>query len=368
VAPVALVHDYLTQRGGAERLVLTMAKAFPGAPLYTSLYESELTFPEFGTLDVRTVGLNRIALLRRRHRLALPLLAPAFSRLRVDAEVAVCSTTGWAHGAHVTGRKIVYCNTPARWLYQGERYLGERGVAARVALRTLRPRLVAWDRAAAASASRYIASSSVVRARIAEIYGIEAEVLPPSPSLLPSGPTTPVERLEPGFFLCVSRLLPYKNVDAVIGAVAGLPAERLVVVGTGPDEGRLRRSAPANVTMLGTVDDAQLRWLYASSVAVVAASHEDFGLTPLEAAAFGRPAAALRWGGFLDTISEHETGVFFDEPDAAQIRAALVTVREHRWDPSALEARAELFSERSYIERIRAIVEEERVALRMGPT
>ena len=96
---MALVHDYLTQRGGAERVVLSLAEAFPGAPVYTSLTTRPGTFPEFADLDVRTLPLDRVALLRRHHRLALPLLAPAFSSLRVDAEVTVCSSSGWAHGA-----------------------------------------------------------------------------------------------------------------------------------------------------------------------------------------------------------------------------------------------------------------------------
>src|ERR671923_1711210 len=115
---VAIVHDYLTQRGGAERVVLSMLKAFPGAPVYTSLYYPEGTFEEFREIEIRRSFLDRAVPLRRRHRLALPLLASAFSRMRVDAEVAVCSSSGWAHGARVRGRKVVYCHTPARWLYQ----------------------------------------------------------------------------------------------------------------------------------------------------------------------------------------------------------------------------------------------------------
>src|SRR5437588_3963985 len=118
---IALVHDYLTQRGGAERVVLAMTRAFPGAPLYTSLYDPAGTFPEFANVDVRRLSLDSVPLLRRHHRLALGVLAPAFSRLRVHADVAVCSSSGWAHGAHVTGRKIVYCHAPARWLYQPDR-------------------------------------------------------------------------------------------------------------------------------------------------------------------------------------------------------------------------------------------------------
>src|SRR3954452_9410805 len=142
---IALVHAYLTQRGGAERVVLSLTRAFPEAPLYTSLYDPDGTFPEFGEVDVRPLPLNSIAPLRRRHRAALPLLAPAFSRLRVHADVAVCSSSGWAHGARVDGRKIVYCHTPARWLYQPERYLRARPSPPRLMARGLRRPLLRWD-------------------------------------------------------------------------------------------------------------------------------------------------------------------------------------------------------------------------------
>jgi glycosyltransferase involved in cell wall biosynthesis len=353
----ALVHDYLTQRGGAERVALLLTRAFPSAPLYTSLYEPATTFPEFAAVDVRPLPLNRVGPVRRRHRAALPFLAPAFSRLRVEADVVVCSSSGWAHGARVSGRKIVYCHTPARWLYQPERYLRGRGVVLRALAWGLRPALVRWDRAAAASADRYVANSSVVAERIARIYGLEAEILPPPPALTPDGPAELIEGLEPGFFLCVSRLLPYKNVDAVIAAFGSLPDERLVVVGSGPEEAALRRAAGANVTFVGTVDDPKLRWLYGASDGIVAGSHEDFGLTPLEAATFAKPAAVLRWGGFLDTVVEGETGIFFDQSTPLAIFDAVRELRSRSWDPNLIRARADLFSAERFITRMRAIVQ-----------
>ena len=139
---VALAHDYLTQRGGAERVVVAMHEAFPDAPLYTSLYEPAATFPEFGTADVRTTGLQRVAVLRRRHRLALPLLARAFSRMQItDAATVLCSSSGWAHGVRTDARKVVYCHAPARWLYQPTRYLGDRHGVAGLALAALAPAL-----------------------------------------------------------------------------------------------------------------------------------------------------------------------------------------------------------------------------------
>jgi glycosyltransferase involved in cell wall biosynthesis len=355
---VALAHDYLTQRGGAERVVLSLTRAFPGAPLHTSFFEPAATFPEFRAVDVRPAPLNRLPPLRRHHRLALPLLARAFSRLRIDADVVLCSSSGWAHGARVTGSKIVYCHTPARWLYQTERYLRGRGAAIRAAAAVLRPALVRWDKAAARSSDRYLANSSVVADRVARLYGLEAEVLPPPPAITPDGPVEPVEGVESGFALCVSRLLPYKNVDAVVKAFARLGDEPLVVVGTGPDEAALRAQAPPNVTFLGRVSDAQLRWLYRESSLLVAASHEDFGLTPLEAATFGKPSVVLRWGGFLDTVRDGGTGLFFEAPTAKAIAGAVREARAHAWHDEAIRAHAKRFSEPRFIERIREIVSE----------
>jgi glycosyltransferase involved in cell wall biosynthesis len=354
---VVVAHDYLTQRGGAERVVLAMMHAFPAAPVYTSLYNDGTTFPEFRQVDVRTTWLERVPPLRRRHRLALPLLAPVFGHSVVDADVVVCSSSGWAHGINVTGRKVVYCHTPARWLYDGHRYLGGRHGASWAALSLLRPYLRRWDRRAAGSASRYLANSTVVRERIRLVYGIDAEVLPPPPALRADDPREPLG-LEPGFFLCVSRLLPYKNVDAVLRACEGRPY-MVVVVGTGPEEKRLRAIAPANALLLGAVTDAQLRWLYANCAAVLAPSHEDYGLTPLEAAVFGKPAVTLRAGGFLDTVVEDVTGVFFDQPAPEGIARALRGWAERPWDESALRAHAESFSEARFCRRLREIVERE---------
>lgn len=355
---VAIVHDYLTQRGGAERVVLSMMKAFPGAPVHTSLFHPEGTFPEFGTADVRKSPIDRLGVLRRNHRLAIPLLAPAFSARRIDAEVVLCSSSGWAHGVRTTGHKIVYCYSPARWLYQGDRYIGAGRALQKGALAAMRPPLLRWDRRHALTAQRYVTLSSVVRDRIRAAYGIDAEVLPPPHTVDPEGPKRERVGIDAGFFLCIARLLPYKNVDAVIAAFGQLPDEQLVVVGTGPEADRLARGAGANVSMLGTVTDEELRWLYASCAAVVSASHEDYGLTPVEAAAFGKPSAVLRGGGFLDTVVEGRTGVFFDRPEPGQIAGAIRRILAGTWPQDALKAHAARFDEAHFIRRLREVVAE----------
>lgn len=356
-AGVALAHDYLTQRGGAERVVLSLVRAFPGAPVYTSLFEPAGTYPEFASLDVRPLPLNKVGLFRHHHRLALPVLAPAFSRLRLppETDVVICSSSGWAHGISVHARKIVYCHTPARWLYQPDRYLGSAGWLARATQNALRRPLRDWDRRGALSADLYLANSTWIAEQITRIYGIEAQLLHPPMSLDIAGSQRQPFEIEPGFVLCVSRLLPYKNVDAVAEACCSFGRKPLVVVGTGPDLERLRQLQRGGVHFTGMVEEPELRWLYANAGCLVAASYEDFGLTPIEAAAFGKPTAALRFGGFLDTVLEGETGVFFDTPSPLEIAAALDRVLVATWDERRIQDHAAEFSEARFAQQIREI-------------
>jgi glycosyltransferase involved in cell wall biosynthesis len=191
------------------------------------------------------------------------------------------------------------------------------------------------------------------------IYGLEAEVLPPPPALTSDGPERELPDLEPGYFLCIARLLPYKNVQAVAEAVAFVPGARLVIVGVGPAWSDIKNVAGPNVRLLGQVDDATLRWLYRNSIALVSASFEDYGLTPLEAASIGRPSVVLRSGGFLDTVVDGLTGIFFDAPVVDQIARAMETASKQTWDEDELQAHAEKFSEASFKRRIREVVAEE---------
>lgn len=368
-APViALAHDYVTQRGGAERVALAMTRTFPGAPLHTSLYDPEGTFPEFADVDVRAMPLNRWSILRRHHRLALPFLAKAVSGHRVDADVLVASSSGWAHGIPTTGRKIVYCHAPARWLYQSDRYAGSaesrglqsRAVSAATAL--LGPGLRRWDQDAAASADRYLVNSRVVQSAVRDVYGIDAEVLPPPPASFDlSIAAEPVRGIDRPFVLCVARLLPYKNVDLVIEAVAAVPGVDLVVVGAGPDRARLEELALSvgGTHLVGRVPDAQLRWLYENAVGLVAASYEDFGLSPLEAASFGKATAALRDGGYLDTVDEGVNGVFFDRLEQDAVSAAVESLAAGDWDAARIRTHADGFSEARFAARLRDVVAEE---------
>ncbi|MFL0425480.1 glycosyltransferase [Micrococcus luteus] len=361
---IAIAHDYLTQKGGAERVVLALHRMWPDAPIYTTFYDPEGTFPEFKDARIITSPLNRVGLLRKDPRRALPLLPLASSLLHVKEPVAVVSTSGWAHGFRYDGATLVYCHTPARWVYLLDDYLGEDGrdsIKGRIA-RVLRPGLRRWDRASVRRRSRYVANSTVVKERIEDVYGLErVDLVFPPHSVSTDGPQEPIpgaERMaEDGFLLSVARLMPYKHVDVAIEAAAraGRP---LVVIGKGPEEAQLRAMAGKDVVFGQDLTDAQLRWAYAHATALIAASHEDFGITPLEASAWGVPTVALRAGGYLDTIVEGVNGVFVEEPTVDAVAGGVERLLAHDWDRAAMQAHAERFSEEEFGQRIRVLVSE----------
>lgn len=363
-AKIAIAHDYLTQKGGAERVVLALHRMWPDAPIYTTFYDPEGTFPEFKDARIITSPLNRVGLLRKDPRRALPLLPLASSLMHVKEPIAVVSTSGWAHGFRYDGATLVYCHTPARWVYLLDDYLGEGGrdsIKGRIA-RVLRPGLRRWDRASVRRRSRYVANSTVVKERIEDVYGLDGvDLVFPPHSVSTEGPQAPIpgaERLaEDGFLLSVARLMPYKHVDVAIEAAAraGRP---LVVIGKGPEEARLRAMAGEDVVFGQDLTDAQLRWAYAHATALIAASHEDFGITPLEASAWGVPTVALRAGGYLDTIVDGVNGVFVDAPTVDDVTGGVKRLLATDWDVDAMRAHAARFSEEEFARRISALVAE----------
>jgi glycosyltransferase involved in cell wall biosynthesis len=353
---VAIVHDYLTQRGGAERVVLALSRTFPSAPIYTSVYEPRLTFPEFADRHIQTTPLQRVPMVRRHHRIGLPLYPAAFGRLHVPAKVVICSTSGWAHGVTADGTKVLYVYNPARWLYQADEYV--RGIPfwQQACLRAGAGWLRSWDRKAARSAHRVVAISRVVQARIRSSWGIESTVVYPPHGADVDGAQEPVPDLEPGFLLCVARLLPYKHVDAILAAMEILGRDRLVVAGEGPLRQQLEAAAPTNVWFLPGVSDAGLRWLYANARLLVSAATEDFGLAPVEAMAFGTPAVAIRKAGYMETVIEGQTGVFFDHAEPGDIAAAVRLADQESWSRERLRAHAERFSEGAFSARLSQLV------------
>jgi glycosyltransferase involved in cell wall biosynthesis len=346
---VALVHDYLNQRGGAERVFATIASAWPEAPIYTALYDERALGDLFPARRVRGSYLARLPLANRYFRALAPLYPRAFESFDMRGfDAIVSSTTAWAKGVRVPSNAVHVCyiNTVSRFAFASDEYVPAFA-------RPLIGNLVAWDREAATRPTRFVANSRNVAERIRRYYGRDSDVLHCPVDL----DRFSVGRGEADYFLVAARLLPYKRIDLAIRA-ASLANVPLLVAGTGPAERALRDAARGTTTtMLGYVSDERLNELMGSARAAIVPGEEDFGLVPLEAAAAGRPTIAYRGGGALETIVEGETGTFFDEPAAESLAAAIRSFDASRFDPQRLRTHAEQFSPARFIDRLRAIVE-----------
>lgn len=356
IPEIAIAHDYLTQRGGAERVVLALHRAFPEAPIYTTLYNPEKTYPEFKNCRVITSPLNRVPIFREDHRLALPLL-PFFSRMmRPKAKIVIASSTGWAHGFNLPQKTLVYCHSPARWIYLADQYLGDMAnpIVAKV-FKVLRPFLYHWDQKAAQKQKYYVANSTTIQKRIYDVYGKEVDIIFPPFSVQDGDAQEPIEDLQEfmgkGYFLIVSRLLPYKNVQHAVEAFKNLDS-RLLVIGAGPLKNDLLDMAPNNVAFASNLTDAQMRYAYSHATALIAISHEDFGITPLEGGAFGKPTIALKAGGFLDTIVEGVNGVFIMEPTPKAIEQAVRYFNPGQFEENEIRSHIQKFSEERFRKEI----------------
>lgn len=347
---VAIVHDFLTQRGGAERVVLSLMRLYPDADLYTSMYDPEGTFPEFRQYEVRASRLQRLMRPGRDARRFLPLYPRIFKKLKLRGyDLVISSSSGFAHGIKVVdGVHVCYCHNPPRWLYQSDDYLAAGSPAPSWALPFLRPLFGLMrrsDKQAATRPDHYIANGQAVAERVLNTYGrtTAAIVSPPvdvSRVVLGDRQGT----AEQPYALVVSRLLPYKRVDLVVQACQQLGL-RLIVVGEGPSYDELTSLASGTTDFRGRVGDAELNGLLHGCVALVQAGTEDFGIAPLEANAAGRPVVAFAAGGALETVSDGKTGVLVHEQTADAFAAALQHVQDNVWDEDVIRAHADSFGE-----------------------
>ncbi|MGH7716310.1 MAG: glycosyltransferase [Vulcanimicrobiaceae bacterium] len=345
----------MNQRGGAERVFAHIANAWPDAPVYTALYDERVCGDLVASARVRTSFLQRVPLGKRFFRALAPLYPAAFERLNLAPyDLIVSSTTAWAKGVRTApgAVHVCYINTPSRFLFAYDRYVG--GFGLRTLARPLVASLSAWDRRAALRPTAFIANSRNVADRVRQYYGREAFVLPCPADV----DRFTLGRGEGAYYLVLSRLLPYKAIDRAIDAAA-LAGVKLRVAGSGPALEALRAHARGTTSeILGYVPDDQIDALVGAARAVIVPGEEDFGLVPLEAAAAGRPAIALRAGGALETIVEGVTGAFFEAPNAASLASVLRGFAPERFDPQRLRAHAEQFAPARFIERLRAMVGE----------
>lgn len=363
------MHDFLNQKGGAERVVVAMARLYEDAPIYTSLYVPDQTFEEFRSRDVRTSFLQSAPFKQSLFEALLPLYPRAFRSFDLSGfDLVISSSTHWAH--HVRPKDafhVVYCHNPPRWLYQTTEYLQAGSPAPGWTHGLLRPvlsHLRKLDQEAARGPDLYIANSQVVAERIRRVYGREAPIVnPPVDTAKFRGPqqgtSTPEPRPEGGerHYLVVGRLLPYKRIDLAIEACNRRRAP-LVIVGDGPARASLSRLAGPTVRFAGKVGEEELVRLYRGAIALIQCGVEDFGIAPLEANAAGIPVAAFRNGGALETVITDVTGIFFPEQRGDELELALDKVEARTWDRTTLQAHAQRFDESSFRRQLSRVIEE----------
>ena len=352
---IALVHDWLTNFAGAERVLVSLHELFPQAPIYTSVFCPE-EFPQLAEADVRTSFLQKIPFAKSKHQ-AFPLLRTvAFEGFDLS-EYDVVISSSHAEGKGVITRPgtlhICYCYTPIRYYWSGyHHYLrnpryGVLNPLIKLVMPYLANYLRLWDRCAADRVDLFVAISHHVARRIEKYYRREAQVIypPVNTSWLKISPTVD------DYFLLVGRLIPYKRADMVVEAFnqLGLP---LKVVGTGSELQSLKEMAGPNVEFLGRVSDEALGEIYSRCLALIFPQEEDFGIVPLEAMAAGRPVIAYGAGGARETVVDGETGVFFERQEVQSLIDAVRDFDPHRFDPEKLREHARDFDVEVFKERI----------------
>lgn len=354
---IAIVHDTMNVYGGAEKVLEELHLLYPEAPIFTAIYDPG-AFPGERTWTVKTSSLGRIPGINRFHRAAFFAYPFAMPALNLDAfDVVLSSSFNFAH--HVSlgpnTRHICYCHSPARFLWDPHGYARreEFGFLPRQIHRLAVPPLRALDRSAAQGVDTWISTSRLVRDRISKYYRRDSVIIPP-PIDVRAFPLAPPPR--DGYLLMIMRLVRWKRPDIVIEACNRLGA-RLVVAGDGREAKRLARMAGPTIEFVGRIDGAEKARLYAGASALILPSIEDFGITPIEAMAVGRPVIAVRAGGALDTVIPGVTGEFFDRQTPESLMAVLEQFDPAHYDIQRIRAHAETFDREVFRSRIDAEVQ-----------
>jgi glycosyltransferase involved in cell wall biosynthesis len=351
---IALVHDWLTGMRGGEKVLLELVRLLPEAEVFTLLWRPGSVAPEIERRVRGTSWLQRLP--SRTYRYYLPLFPAAVRSLDLTSyDLVVASSHAVAHAARAR-RRIAYIHTPMRYLWDAQPEYFRFGRGAwwkRAALAAVAPWLRRFDRRAAAGVDHVIANSRHVRERIRRVWGRDAEVIYPP---VDTDFFTPEGQPE-DYYLVVSSLEPYKRIDLAVDAFSG-GRRRLLVAGKGTLETELRARARPPVEFLGEVSDERLRDLYRKARALIFAGREDFGITPVEAQACGRPVVCYGEGGALESVVEGTTGVCFRLPSAAALREAVERAETMEWDSRALRQHSLRFSRPVFHARMKEFLDE----------
>ncbi|MEF3304497.1 glycosyltransferase [Paenibacillus sp. GYB003] len=349
---IALVHDYLNQYGGAERVLEVFMEMFPDAPVYTLIANLSKMPERFKEADIRTSFIQSIPFSKNHYKKMLGLFPIAVEQMDLrNYDLVLSSSSAFVKGVLTTPSQIhvCYCHTPMRYVWDlYHQYMQEitNPVFSRV-LPYILHKVRIWDQVSSQRPDYYISNSHNVSKRIQKYYNRNSHVIHPPVSFSQTGLLGESE----DFYLIVSRLLPYKRIDLVIETFNQLEWP-LVIIGDGYDRQRLERLAGPTVKMLGYQSDAVIHEHYSKCKAFILAGEEDFGITPLEAQAHGKPVIAFGKGGALETVKDGVTGVFFDEQTVESLIQALNRLQNLNLNPAAIRDHADSFNENRFKKQI----------------
>lgn len=355
----AIIHYWIVKMRGGERVLEELLACFPDADIFTHVYDPEAASEVIRDRRVRETFIGRLPGARRHYQTYLGLMPRALEELDLRGyDLVISSESGPAKGVIVRpgAAHVCYCHSPMRYLYDHyPDYARTLSWPKRLAFSHLAHRLRQWDLASSARVDRFVANSAFVANRIRRVYRRSAEVVHPpvdTEAFRPAAEPRPRD-----YYLAVSEFVPYKRLDLAVAAFRGLD-RRLVVVGGGEEEARLRAAAPANVSFAGRVSDDRLRELYQGARALVFPAEEDFGLVPVEAIACGCPVIAYASGGACETVAEGRSGTFFAEQSVPSLRGAIDRFETMRFAPEEVAAFAARFSRAAFREGFMRVVEE----------
>jgi glycosyltransferase involved in cell wall biosynthesis len=340
---IALVHDNFAQMGGAERVAEELYKLLPGADLHSTLAIPELLSPTLQNARIQTTWMQQLPNLKRYFRHYFLLYPLAVEMMDLSAyDLIVSNCFGYVKGVHKRpgAVHVCYLHAPMRWIWRYNEYSSRAGFSGltRSVLPPLLAGLKRWDLRATKQPDYLIASSHFVAERIKKAYGRDSAIISPPIDVS----RFHLDDKDEDYYLVLSRLLAYKRVDLAVEAATKLN-RRLVIIGDGPARAQLEKLAGPSVTFLGWQSDADVARYASRCRALIFPGEEDFGLTPLEVNASGRPVIAYRAGGALETVVDGVTGVFFDNPTCDSLANAIEDFETRSWDRLALRRHAEKF-------------------------
>ncbi|WP_163266770.1 glycosyltransferase [Chelativorans alearense] len=357
---VAIVHYWLVSMRGGEKVVEALCDMYPGADIFTLVYDEERVSAKIRRHKVTPSFLQKIPGARKHYQSLLPLMPFALESLDLSGyDLILSSESGPAKGI-VPGPQathICYCHSPMRYLWDHYHfYRAGSGLLTRALLPVLAPALRAWDVSTSARVDKFVANSHHVAARIEKYYRRDAAVLNPPVAVQDFSPAAKIG----DFYLCAGQLVGYKRVELAVEAFTKM-AENLVVIGEGKEMARLKRMAGPTVTFLGRAPSPVLRDMLARCRALVFPGEEDFGIVPVEAMASGRPVIAFYGGGALDSVVPDRTGILFQEQSVQGLIEAVRRFRsmETAFRPDLIRNHALQFSEANFKAKMQQIIDAE---------